>query len=140
MKKLSATFMLLLAGFLVMAQSGVEGKWKTIDDKTGKMKSIVEISVRNGKLYGKVVELAPGRDQNAICKECTGQQKGKKVVGMEIINGLAKDGNEWYLADGILDPESGKVYDCRLWAEGDLLQVRGYIGWLFRTQTWEKVK
>ena len=46
-------FLVLVAGIAIsvvgFAQSGVEGRWKTIDDETGKMKSIVEISVVNGK-------------------------------------------------------------------------------------------
>lgn len=38
------------------AQS-VVGRWKTIDDETGKEKSIVEIYEKNGLVYGKLVEL-----------------------------------------------------------------------------------
>ena len=30
------------------------GKWKTIDDETGKEKSIVEIFEKQGKIYGKI--------------------------------------------------------------------------------------
>jgi uncharacterized protein (DUF2147 family) len=118
------------------SQSGIEGRWKTIDDATGKMKSIVEISIRNGKLYGKVVELKPGEDPDKVCTACTDQRKGQKIVGMEIISGLEKDGNEWSGDNGIMDPENGKYYDCKLWLEDGKLQVRGYIGFFFRTQTW----
>ncbi len=35
----------------------VIGKWKTIDDETGKAKSIVEIYEKSGKIYGKVIEI-----------------------------------------------------------------------------------
>ena len=37
----------------VRSQS-VVGKWKTIDDKTGKPKSIVEVYEKSGKIYGKI--------------------------------------------------------------------------------------
>jgi hypothetical protein len=36
----------------------IEGKWKTIDDETGKAKSIVEIFKKSdGKYYGKISQL-----------------------------------------------------------------------------------
>jgi uncharacterized protein (DUF2147 family) len=37
-----------------------------------------------------------------------------------------------------MDPETGKVYDCKLWLEGDVLKVRGYVAFFFRTQTWRR--
>ena len=133
-------FLVLVAGIAIsvagFAQSGVEGRWKTIDDATGQMKSIVEITIVNGKLSGKIVELKPGEDPNKTCTACTDHRKGKKIVGMEIISGLTKDGNEWSGDDGIMDPENGKTYDCTIWVENGKLQVRGYIGFFFRTQTW----
>ena len=33
------------------------GRWKTVDDATGKVKSIVQIREENGKLYGTIEEL-----------------------------------------------------------------------------------
>jgi uncharacterized protein (DUF2147 family) len=137
MKKLFLLLALTL-GFtaISMAQNNVEGKWKTIDDETGKMKSIVEITITNGKLYGKIIQLKPDTNPNEICTECTDHRKGQKILGMQIISGLSKDGDVWEGDDGILDPENGKLYDCKIWVEDGNLQVRGYIGFLFRTQTW----
>ena len=52
--------------FLLMAALGMGavgsvspllGKWKTKDDETGRIKSVVEITERDGKFYGTVVEL-----------------------------------------------------------------------------------
>lgn len=131
---LLATGLFLLSG--IFAQGKVEGKWKTIDDETGKMKSIVEIMVKDGKLVGKIVSLKPETDPNKVCTECTDHRKGKKLVGMEIISGLAKDDGVWAGDDGILDPENGKLYDCKIWEEGGKLMVRGYIGFVYRTQVW----
>lgn len=120
----------------LFAQGNVAGKWKTIDDNSGEMKSIVEISIRGGKLYGKIIQLKEDTDTNKVCTECTDYRKGQKILGMEIINGLEKDDDVWEGDDGILDPENGKIYDCKIWVEDGKLQVRGYIGFLFRTQTW----
>ncbi len=130
----------LVAGLFIMygtfAQGNVTGKWKTIDDETGKMKSYVEITVKDGKLYGTIVGLKPDTDPNKVCTECTDYRKGKKVLGMEIITGLEIDDDVWEGDDGILDPDNGKLYDCKIWEEDGKLQVRGYIGFFFRTQEW----
>jgi uncharacterized protein (DUF2147 family) len=125
--------------FPIQAQS-IVGKWKTIDDETGKPKSIVEIFEKNGKLYGKVVKLfrEPHEVQDPVCSECEDDRKGKKVIGMEILRDMAKEGDEW--SDGtICDPKNGKIYDCELWLDpsnANQLKVRGYILFLYRTQTW----
>jgi uncharacterized protein (DUF2147 family) len=47
--------------------------------------------------------------------------------------------DEW--EDGtIMDPDNGKVYDCKLWVEDGKLKVRGYVAFFFRTQTWVRGK
>ena len=122
------------------AQS-IFGKWQTIDDNTGKPKSIVEIFEKDGKAYGKILKLykEPHEDQDPICDDCTDYRKNKKVIGMTIITDMVQDDDEW--EDGnILDPENGKIYDCSLWVEDNKLMVRGYIAFFFRTQTWLPVK
>jgi len=136
MKQILLLALSLMVYSCVSAQTGVEGRWKTFDEETGKMKSIVEISIKNGKLYGKVVELAPGADANKVCTECTDHRKDAKVLGMQIITGLEKSGNMWVGDNGILDPANGKLYDVKLWLEDGKLQVRGYIAFLYRTQIW----
>ena len=120
------------------AQS-IVGKWKTIDDETGKEKSIVEIFMKDGKAYGKITKLfrTPDEEQDPICDLCEDHRKDKKIIGMTIITDMEKDDDEW--DDGeILDPNNGKIYDCKLWVEDGNLQVRGYIAFFFRTQTWLK--
>jgi len=136
MKKLIGLVLGLFMMSGIFAQGNVEGKWKTIDDETGKMKSIVEISIKDGKLFGKIISLKPETDPNKVCTECLDSRKGQKLVGMEIISGLVKDDDVWAGDDGILDPENGSLYDCKIWEEGGNLQVRGYIGFFFRTQVW----
>jgi uncharacterized protein (DUF2147 family) len=120
----------------IFAQGSVAGKWKTIDDETGKMKSIVEITVKDGIMKGKIIQLEPATDPNKVCTACTDHRKGKKLVGMEIISGLKIDDSVWEGDEGILDPENGKLYDCKIWEEGGKLMVRGYIGFVYRTQVW----
>lgn len=138
------TFTFLLAFFCVsqlFAQSCI-GTWITIDDKTGKKKSKVELYKKDDVLYGKIVFLYPreGREENPKCKKCTDDRKNQPLIGLQIVRGLKWDGGEW--EDGtIVDPENGKVYTCAIWIDKenpDKLNVRGYIGPFFRTQTWTK--
>lgn len=136
------TIALLTLGLNLSAQD-VLGNWKTIDDKTGKEKSIVQLYMKGDQLYGKVIKLlnrAPG-DENPICVECKDDRKGQRLLGMEIIRGLKPDDELW--ADGkIMDPENGKNYDCKLWVDKDnpnQLMVRGYVAFMFRTQVWERI-
>lgn len=120
----------------------VIGKWKTIDDETGKAKSIVEIYEKSGKIYGKVVEILDVEHKNNVCSECSGSDKNKPILGMIIIKGLTKEGSE-YTNGKILDPKNGKTYKCSVILEAkDKLKVRGFIGIsLFgRTQYWYRAK
>lgn len=118
----------------------VVGKWKTVDDESGKVRSIVEISERGGLFYGKIVKLfrAPEEDQDPVCIKCEGAKKDQKVIGMEIITAMKyhKKDKE-YRSGEILDPETGNVYDCKLWLDDEgNLKVRGYLLFFYRTQTW----
>ena len=113
------------------------GKWQTVDDNTGKVKSTVEIYEKSGKLFGKVLELFDPPKPDPVCEECDEDDPRhmKPIVGMELIRNMEKDDDKWEDGD-ILDPENGKVYRCKIWVEEGKLQVRGYIAFLYRTQTW----
>jgi len=117
------------------------GRWKTIDDITGKAKSVVLIWEEGGKLFGRVQRLVDPdpKDPNPTCDGCAGAQKGKPVLGMQILWDLQKDGDGWS-GGTILDPATGKTYKCLLSVEegGTKLKVRGFIGisLLGRTQYW----
>lgn len=137
MKKLLLTFILSLFGVLSFAQ--IEGKWKTIDDETKQAKSIVEIYKKSdGLYYGKVSQLLI-KPADANCTACKDDRKNKPILGMEIIRGLKKDGDE-FSGGTITDPKTGKTYKCTITRKGDQLNVRGYIGLslIGRTQTWQK--
>jgi uncharacterized protein (DUF2147 family) len=121
------------------------GVWKTIDDETGKERSIVRISEVNGEVQGVVEQLFdfPGDDPKHLCDKCKGERKDKPIVGMTIIWGLKQNGKEWSGGE-ILDPKKGKIYRCKLTPseDGRQLNVRGFIGvsLIGRTQTWHRVE
>jgi len=142
MKKVILSILFIGISYAALAQSDVTGKWKTIDDETGKEKSVVEIFEKEGKVYGKITKLfrGPDEEQDPICDECPGDRKNKKIIGMEIIRGMEWDADDEEYDDGtIMDPQDGKVYDCVIWRDGNELKVRGYVAFFYRTQTWKKV-
>ena len=111
MKKLLFAFAAILFSTLSYAQ--IEGKWKTIDDETGKPKSIVEITKKaDGKYYGKILQLL-AKPANNNCVACKDDRKNKPLVGLEIIRGMAKDGAE-FSGGTITDPKTGKTYKCNI--------------------------
>jgi uncharacterized protein (DUF2147 family) len=139
----SITFFALLLGALLTAQASESpvGLWRTIDDKTGKEKSLVRIVEANGELRATIEKLyrEPHEEQNPNCDKCPGDRKNKPVLGMTIMTGLKKAGSE-YDGGEILDPANGKIYRCKMWTAegGKKLNVRGFIGvsLLGRTQVW----
>jgi len=143
MKKSAVFSLVVFFAIICNVQSqNVIGKWKTVDDETGKPKSVVEIYEKSGKIYGKIIEIFEADKRNRVCEECTGEDRNKPILGMVIIKGLRKEGSE-YGSGQILDPKNGKLYKCTITLEGnDKLKLRGYIGVsLFgRTQYWSRVK
>jgi uncharacterized protein (DUF2147 family) len=132
---------LLVANTAAAAESPV-GKWNTIDDKTGKVRSDVEVYEQGGKIFAKITGLADPNDAQGkprTCTKCTGPDKDAPVVGLVIIKGLALDGDR-YKGGTILDPEDGKVYKAEVWTEDGKLKVRGYAGVFYRTQTWTQAR
>lgn len=142
MKRIIFTFLFIAVAGMLSATAQVTGKWKTVDDETGEAKSIVEVYEQGGKVYGKVVEILNPARKNSKCQNCKGEDKDKPILGLTIIKGLTKDGDEYTDGD-ILDPQKGKLYSCTIKLDGkDKLVVRGYMGisLLGRSQTWSRVK
>jgi uncharacterized protein (DUF2147 family) len=137
---------LVLASTFAAAQAtSAAGLWKTVDDKTGKEKSLVRIVEAGGVYTGKVEKfLDPDTAKDAVCKDCSDDRKDKPILGMTIIRNAKPAAADKGVFEGgdILDPNNGKVYRLRLklMDEGKNLEVRGYIGPFFRNQTWQRVE
>lgn len=139
MKKFIITCFVLVLTIAAQAQStsDIIGKWTTVDDETGQAKSTVEIFKKSdGKYYGKIIKLLQ-KPENDNCVNCKDDRKNKPLLGLEIIRGLKKEGNE-FAGGTITDPKTGKTYKCIITRNGEKLNVRGYIGLslIGRTQTW----
>ena len=129
----------LLVSFSVSSQS-IFGKWKTVDVETGEDKSIVEIYKKDGKVFGKIIDILKG-NKDAVCSKCEGKNKNKKILGFELIKNLTKSG-VFYRNGSIIDPEKGNKYKCRLSidsAKPNILEVRSYIAFMYESQYWQRV-
>ena len=138
---------LLAVGWLIavsaaMAADSPVGQWNTIDEKTGKARSTVEVYDQGGKIFAKITGLTEPNDEQGnprTCTKCQGDDKNKPIVGLVIIKDLSASGDR-FKGGTILDPEDGKIYKAEIWVEDGKLKVRGYLGMFYRTQTWAKAK
>ena len=121
------------------AQDNIFGQWMTIDDNSNKPKSIIEIYEKEGMAFGKIIKLfrEPEEDPDPLCDECEGTRYNQRIIGMEILSKMKKSDDSWEGGE-ILDPENGNIYRCKIWIEDGKLKVRGYVMFLYRTQTWIK--
>jgi uncharacterized protein (DUF2147 family) len=117
----------------------IVGNWKTVDDKTGEVLTLVRIfKATNGLYYGKIEKMYKYAD--AVCDKCEGEDKGKPILGMMIIRGMKEENG--VLKEGyVLDPESGKKYYGSIsYDKGTKkLKLRGSIdkhGFIGRNQYW----
>ena len=144
-KAIKGIFLFLLMMALSSARLAREGespvgKWNTMDQKTGKVVSEVQIYEQGGKFFGKITSLTEPNNQQGkpkICIKCAGAEKDKPIVGLVILKDLSPSGDH-YKGGTILDPEDGKVYSAEIWVENGTLKVRGYAGFLYQTRTWLK--
>ena len=135
-----ASGLLLLATAHAADLNSPVGKWKTIDDKSGKPKSIVQITESNGVLTGKIVELLEGAAEKT-CSKCEGDQKDKPLVGMRILWDLKKQGDEW-TGGKIFNPADGGTYNskAKLANGGKTLDVTGKWMFFSKEQKWQRVE
>ena len=93
-------------------------------------------------LNGKIEKISDPAKATAVCDKCSDERKDQPILGMTILRNVrAADGGVWEGGD-ILDPNNGKTYRTRLKPVdgGKKLEMRGYIGPFYRTQTWIRVE
>jgi uncharacterized protein (DUF2147 family) len=117
------------------------GHWQVLNSD-GSPGGKVETYLQEGKLFGRVTEVRPGRTPKDVCDKCTGDNKNQQILGMVMMRNFHSEGDDW--VDGtVVDPENGKEYKGKVWAVGkDTLKMRGFIGisLLGRTESWVRIQ
>src|SRR4030043_438448 len=84
--------------------------------------------------------------ENKPVDKCKGDLKNKPVVGLIFLQDMKKTGNvdeelgEQYAGGTVMDPDKGETFKCKIWVKGNILTLRGYVGFLYETQQWTRVK
>jgi uncharacterized protein (DUF2147 family) len=143
MNRFLLTSLILLFSINSWSANSPIGYWKTIDDVSGRVQSIIEIyEAPDHTLAGKIIKTFPRPDVTPLvyCNLCKGALKGQPLLGMTLLSSLKQENKNLWSDGSIIDPKSGSVYHCliKLNRTGDKLTIRGYIlfHWLGRSQTW----
>lgn len=143
MAKLYLFFICIGCSFSLYAQD-ISGIWKTIDDKSGNPKGLIEIKKNKNNHYtGTIIKLFPpiGFKGVDICQNCPEPYTHQPMLGMEVLKGLEYNAKtDSYEGGKILDPRQGRLYNVRakLHSDQKRLHLRGYVGVsaLGRNQVW----
>ncbi|MBT3742659.1 hypothetical protein SAMN04487762_1736 [Polaribacter sp. Hel1_33_78] len=141
MKKILISFTFLIITASINAQN-IFGKWHSTNENTGEVDSVIEVYKKDGKAFAKVVDIKDAARKDAVCEKCEDENKNRPILGLNILTGLEKDGEEWS-GGNILDPRNGKIYKCYIkLIKPNKLKLRGYIGLaLFgKTAYWERAE
>lgn len=140
MKSVLLAFCFLLSSTAFAAENSPIGIWLV-----GSGKAKVEVVAVGESLEGKIVWLKepmdtegkPRLDKNNPDKEL----KTKPIMGMLLVKGFVKDGENKWTGGTVYDAENGKTYKANINVENaDTLKLRGYVGIsLFgRTDVWKR--
>ncbi len=145
MKKIALASLFSLAAVSAFAQMSPVGLWKTIDDDSGKEKSLIRIKESGGVFSGTIEKfLDPATKPDTVCDKCSDDRKDKPVLGMTVMRGVKQNPDDTAVYDSgqIVDPNNGKSYRVRIKPidGGRKLEFRGYIGPFYRTQIWLRVE
>jgi uncharacterized protein (DUF2147 family) len=138
MRKIILAGLLASVAFSASAQNATSplGKWKTIDDKTGKPMTITEVYMtKNGTMAAKIVE---NLGLPANCADCSGDHKGKPIVGMVTLWNLKEKDGVWGGGSGYKPSEDREfnAKSIKLIDGGKKLEVKGCVSFICRTATW----
>ena len=127
-----------MLGFgVALAQGGVSGVLGTWREPAG---ARIEVHACGNDVCLKLLKLSDNPPKTTDGNNPDQALRSRPLLGLEI-------GTGFHLADpshaegGMLyDPKSGKTYHGSMMSEGDLLKLRGYVGFkaFGRTETWTR--
>jgi uncharacterized protein (DUF2147 family) len=126
---------------------GVLGQWVTADGKA-KVEIVKDDDVYDGRIVWLKEPLYPSDDAQGMGGKPKVDRKNpdpalqtRPIIGLPLVQGFKYDGDNVWVDGTIYDPDSGKLYSCKMTLRMDgTLKVRGYWGIsLFgRTEIWTR--
>jgi uncharacterized protein (DUF2147 family) len=97
----------------------------------------------DNKLYGKVAWLKKPEIDGKVKVDKRNPDVNRRndpILGLVILKGFVKDGDNEYEDGTVYDPSSGRTYSAKMTYKGDKLDVRGYYGisLIGKTQEWTR--
>ena len=132
---LTALLIALMAPLVLAAQpAGMLGNWQT------PLGSIVRIDRCGANLCLWIVYLSPSAPSKTDTYNPNPALRSRPLCGLQIGGGFTLSGPGRASGGTLYDPKSGKTYRGAMTAEGDKLELRGYVGIpLFgRSEAWTR--
>ena len=125
----------LAAGYAAADPLDVYGTFATEEEN-----SHIQIAdCGDGTPCGTIVWIDPASVSDGKTPETAIDADGKKILGLTMLEGFKKTAKGW--TDGtIYNPKEGKTYSSKMkLLDSGILEVKGCIGFLCKTQNWKPV-
>lgn len=140
MARCSTALLLLLSSSLSLSAqrspaSGLVGDWREPGD------SVIRIAPCGPKLCARLVQISPGAPSRTDGHNANVAERARPLCGLEIGTGFQPTGPDRAIEGHLYDPKTGRTYHGEMMREGEVLHLRGYVGFrLFgRTEDWSWV-
>ncbi len=120
---------------------------------TGERDARVEIYKINNTYAGKLIwfknPVYPEDDEQGMAgkkkidrKNPDESLRNRRLMGLVMVHSFKYDKKNKWKSGRIYDPKKGKTYKCKMELDGDVLTVRGYVGFSMfgRTTEWTRYK
>jgi uncharacterized protein (DUF2147 family) len=139
MKKTIVATLFILSQLSVFAQREIIGKWLSQDKE-----ATIEIYENQGKFFGKFVWLKKATDAKGQpltdTENPNAALRKQPLMNLVMLTNMYFDNKKWK-GGTIYNPDSGKSYKCEMWQKSpETLNVRGYLGLFYGTETWTRAK
>ena len=139
--KIKTSFLLIFFPVLLFGQ-------RKADDILGvwlneKKEAVVKIYKTEDEYFGKIIDIqgehAPIKNTLKDSNNPKPELRARPLIGMPLLENLTFSNGE-YGGGTAYNPRMGRYFDCKAWLISEKeMKIRGYWGFLFGTETWERV-
>ena len=88
------------------------GPWKTIDEKTGRTRSVARVYEQEGELFARVEQNLTSGDGARACTKSTGDRKDQPLIGLVFMRNMKLVDGEYRGGRRSVDRKSAISPDC----------------------------